>query len=53
MKLHTEYGGYKISLIEQGDASCLLWEHGNEAEIVPLPEDVVYALMNINREVIE
>jgi hypothetical protein len=48
MKLFTEYGGYKVSLIEQGGGSCLIWHYGDESQVVPLPEDVVYALMMLS-----
>lgn len=46
--MYTKYGDYRVSLIEQGEVSRLLWEHGNKAEIVPLPEDVIYAPMMLS-----
>lgn len=45
MKLRTEYDGYTVTLIEQGGASCIIWHHDDESQVITLPAEVVYALM--------
>ena len=53
MKLHTSHGEYKVSIIEQGDSSCLLWytgeswKEGEGMGFMPLPEDVAFALISL------
>ena len=47
MKLQVTYENFTVSLIEQGDGSCLVWHKGDHTEVIPLPEDVVFALMSL------